>query len=105
MNIEWLRVKVREEDYQLSSHACEECDNESISLQDIERAILNGDILENYSDRKDIRGDSCLVLGRDTRRGYLHIVVARSNLNEMRVVTAYLPKPPKWIDERTRRTK
>ncbi len=105
MDIEWLRAKVRKEDYQLSSHACEECDNESISLQDVEHAILNGEILERYADRKDIRGDSCLIFGRDAQGGPLHIVVARSNLDEMRVITAYLPKPPKWIDERKRRIK
>lgn len=105
MDIEWLQGKVRKEDYQMSSHACEECDNESISLLDIEEAVLNGEILELYLNRKDIRGDSCLVLGPNTHGGHLHIVVTRSNLDEMRIVTAYIPKPPKWIDERTRRTK
>ena len=105
MDIDWLRAKIRDGDYQLSSHACEECDNESISLQDIERAVLNGKILERYSARKDVRGEVCLVLGRSTHGGFIHIVVARSALDEMRVVTAYLPRPPKWVNERTRRAK
>lgn len=105
ITIEWLRAKVNDEEYQISSHACEECDEENISLEDIEEAVLNGEILEQYQNRKDVRGESCLVLGNGAGGNYIHIVLARSNLDEMRVVTAYLPKLPKWIDERTRRLK
>ncbi|OGR83458.1 MAG: hypothetical protein A2901_01700 [Elusimicrobia bacterium RIFCSPLOWO2_01_FULL_54_10] len=102
ITLEWLRENIRKETYQLSSHASEECDNENILLEDIEEAILGGEILESYADRQDIRGESCLILGRGRGRRQIHIVAARSNKGELRIVTAYLPRPPKWVDERVR---
>jgi len=69
-----------------------------LRVVDVVTSILNGEILEDY--QEDSRGHSVLILGKkdDTciytvcglREGYLVII------------TAYIPEPPKWIDERTR---
>jgi hypothetical protein len=103
ISIEWIRGNVRAGTYELSNHAFDECENENITDEDVEDVLLNGEILEQYEGRRDLRGDSCLLLGRPNKAGHVHVVVSQcSPHNEMRIVTAYLPKPPKWMNERTR---
>lgn len=72
---------------------------EDVSINDLESAIYNGDILEDYTD--DPRGPSCLILGYSKNRP-IHIVCGHSSTKWIRVITVYIPKLPKWIDERTR---
>ncbi|MDZ4341552.1 MAG: DUF4258 domain-containing protein [Candidatus Binatia bacterium] len=73
-----------------------------MSLADIEAAILKGEVLEDYPD--DPRGESCLILGYAEARP-IHVVCGYTSTRSIRVITVYLPKPPKWEDERTRRRK
>ncbi|MGE0084834.1 MAG: DUF4258 domain-containing protein [Desulfococcaceae bacterium] len=63
-------------------------------------AILNGEILEDYSD--DVRGRSCLILGYDDQKRAVHIVCGYTSLQILRIITVYLPRLPKWINDRTR---
>ena len=51
---------------------------------------------------KKIGGESCLILGYSKGRA-VHIVCGYTNIRTLRIITVYLPKPPKWIDEKTRR--
>ena len=62
--------------------------------------VLKDEILEDYPD--DPRGPSCLVLGYVGERP-LHIVCGYTPATWIRIITVYIPKPPKWTDERTRR--
>ena len=106
ISFEWIRRNVRAGTYEISDHAFDECEDENITDDDLEEVLLKGEILEQYEERRDPRGDSCLVLGRLEKVGHVHVVVAKCSPNdEMRIVTAYLPKPPKWINERTRGVK
>ncbi len=104
MELEWIRHRAVVYDYRMSAHAVEECEEEGISLEEIHQVLLAGEILEQYGLRKDIRGDSCLLLGYGESRRSLHVVVAYFRQLDLLVVTAYCPKPPKWVDERTRGT-
>ena len=56
--------------------------------------------LEDYAD--DPRGASCLILGYSRGRA-IHVVCGWTSANILRIITVYLPKPPKWLDDRTRR--
>jgi len=72
----------------------------TISIDDIESAILNGEILEEYP--HDKRGESCLISGYSKKRA-VHIVCGETSEQCLRIITVYLPKFPKWTDEKTRR--
>ena len=103
MNLKWIRRRVNAQDYEITPHAADECEDEDILIRELEGAILNGEILEQYADRRDPRGDSCLILGHSPNGDPLHIVVSRGKMDDMHIVTAYFPKPPEWMNERTRR--
>lgn len=87
---------------EISFHAEEERYAEDISIDEIEAAILNGEILENYSD--DPRSKSCLILGYSEKKA-IHIVCGLTTLKSVRIITVYLPALPKWIDAKTRKKK
>lgn len=100
MDIAWIRAKVHEGDYEVTSHAEEERQADKISIEEIESVLLNGEVLEEYS--RDPRGPSCLVLGYG-REGYpIHVVCGRTPSKQLRIITIYVPTPPRWIDPRTR---
>lgn len=99
MDIIEIRGKIKLGEYEISFHAEKERYAEDITLNDIETAIFNGEILEDYPN--DSRGPSCLILGYSQNRT-IHIVSGFTSLQWIRIITVYLPKQPKWIDERTR---
>ena len=99
MKIEEIKEKVRRDKYEISFHAEKERYAEDITISDLETVISNGEILEHYPD--DSRGPSSLVLGYSQNRP-IHIVCGYTPIKWIRIITVYIPKPPKWIDERTR---
>jgi hypothetical protein len=100
VDIDGIRDKVVREEYEISFHAEKERYAEDITVSDLETAIGQGEILEDYA--HDPRGPSCLVLGHSRGRA-IHIVCGYGSRGQVRIITVYLPKPPKWINERTRR--
>jgi len=102
MEIQEIKAHFSQGNYEISFHAEKERYAEDISLADIETAVLNGEILEDYPG--DPRGASCLILGYTEGRT-IHVVCGYTSVHAIRVITVYLPKPPKWRDERTRRVK
>jgi len=99
MDIEEIRERVKRNEYEISFHAEKERYAEDITFSDLESAICNGEILENYPD--DPGGPSCPVLGHSQNRS-IHIVCGYTPTKWIRIVTVYIPKRPKWIDERRR---
>lgn len=99
MEIKEIQEKVKREEYEISFHAEKERYAEDITISDLETAIYNGEILEDYPN--DPRGPSCLVLGYSRNRP-IHIVCGYTVAKWVRIITVYIPKPPKWTDERTR---
>ncbi len=71
-----------------------------IGAQDIEEAIRNGAIIEDYP--KDPRGPSCLILGRSGERP-IHVVCGLLNQEQILIITAYQPDPEEWEAEWTTR--
>jgi hypothetical protein len=65
LDIDEIRDLFSQGAYELSMHAQQERLEEDLDLVDIDEAITNGVILEDYPD--DPRGSSCLILG--TRLG------------------------------------
>ena len=98
MDAGFIQEKVRKREYDLSSHAHQERQEEQIELEEIEQILLKGDIIEKYS--SDPRGESCLVAGKIANKS-IHAVCGTRG-NRLLVVTVYKPKQPTWIDYITR---
>jgi len=49
----------------------------------------------------DPRGQSCLILGYSNNRP-IHIVCGYTPIKWVRIITVYIPKLPKWINDKTR---
>lgn len=93
MDIESIKAKVRDDDYFYSLHADNERQNDELSILEIEEAILNGRILEDYEDTG--RGESCLIVGFSNNGKPIHIV-SGYNSDRMVIITVYIPTPPKF---------
>ena len=77
-------------------HAIQRMFERDIFEEDIEDAIKNGEIIEEYEDDKPY--PSFLVLGCRIRP--LHVVFAKNlEENEIIVITAYYPDKQKWSDD------
>ena len=101
MDIARVKALIRQKRYKTSHHAEVEREAEAITIDDIKTAILNGELLEDYPD--DPRGHSCLMLGTAENKRPLHIVLTiLAQIEEVLIITVYIPVPPKWLDPRTR---
>jgi hypothetical protein len=73
-----------------------------ISVQEVRRVVLRGEIIENYPE--DARGHSCLILGAGEAGRRIHVVCA-PRPEYLAIITAYLPEAGEWDREfRIRRT-
>jgi hypothetical protein len=101
MDIARIKALVQQRRYKTSHHAEAEREAETITIDDVKTAILNGELLEDYHD--DPRGHSCLMLGIAEDGRPLHIVLTiLEQIEEVLIITVYVPTHPKWLDPRTR---
>lgn len=100
MDLDWIKLKIKYNQYELSAHAEDERQADKIPLGDIEKALLRGEILENYPN--DPRGPSCLILGFGIEGYPIHIICGKTKLEWLRIITVYIPSPPKWKGPKTR---
>lgn len=98
--LERIREQVRAENYEFSLHAEHERENEHILVEELEQSVKSGQLLEDYPD--DPRGHSCLVLGFTEAGRAIHSVWGLLPGGRVRVITVYIPLPPKWVDPGTR---
>ena len=98
-----VQQKVRTRQYRLTAHAEREREADSITIQDIEEALLSQrcEVVENYPE--DPRGASCLLLGFTGRGLPLHAVCGTALSDMLIIVTVYRPDPALWIDWNIRR--
>lgn len=99
MKADWIREAAGKNQFQLTEHAHDERQQEPIKVEEIKEALINCEILEDYSD--DPRGASCLVLGYSGEKP-VHIVCGQAKNQWLLIITVYIPRLPKWIDPRTR---
>jgi hypothetical protein len=98
MDIEQIKAKVRVNQYVYSHHAEVERRAEDLTIAQVEEALLSGKILERYSDTG--RGESCLIVGF-AGQVPMHIVCGWRG-EKVAFITAYVPRPPRFIDPWTR---
>ena len=102
MDIEILRERVRTGNYLVKSHAVQHALKEGFERKHIVEAILNGRIIEEYSDDQRV-----LVCGSATMAGnlylYLHVVCEYADPVYAEFVTAYIPDESQWSSPPFRR--
>ena len=64
-----------------------------ISTPEIRRVIDEGEIIEDYPD--DVRGRSCLILGKGDADRPLHVVCTPKD-EYLAIITAYVPTRENW---------
>jgi hypothetical protein len=92
--LDLFKQAVREKQLKISLHAAEEALADHITRPEIEEAMLDAQLLEDYPDWW--LGPSCLIHGRTEAGRDLHIVASYSGL-PVTIITVYEPHPPKWI--------
>jgi hypothetical protein len=71
-----------------------------ISAAEVQRVVLEGEVIEDYS--TDPRGRSCLLLGLGDEDRPIHVVCAPKQ-EYLAIITAYLPHPDQWSPDFTKR--
>jgi len=93
MDIEKIKAQVRVNQYVYTHHAEIERRADELTFAQVEEALLNGEILEQYPDTG--RGESCLVVGfaEDVP---IHAVCGWRG-EKVALITVYIPRPPKLL--------
>lgn len=101
MDIEKISRLIEAEEINWSQHILERMHKRKIRIDDILKAVKNGEIIEKYPD--DAPYPSCLVLGYTEDDESIHVVCALAN-NKLIMITAYHPNKEEWEDDfKTRR--
>src|SRR2546423_14016703 len=96
-----IREKIVAGAFEFSAHAAKQGVVRNVKLSEIEEAIRNGEIIENYPDDK--YGPSCLVFGLTKARRPLHIQCSYPSRPLVKIITLYEPDPRRWVDFKVRR--
>jgi len=101
MELSGIRDKIKARAYRYSDHAVKKMISRSIDRSEIEEAVLEGEIIEEYPDDK--YSPSCLIYGKTKTGRDLHVQISLPPA--VVIITAYGPEEIEWIDCRVRRTK
>jgi hypothetical protein len=99
MDIKQIKQSITADNYEMSQHALERALERDIWKEDIEHAIIHGEIIEEYEDDKPY--PSCLIYGKDKKGTPIHVVCAFSPI--IRIITIYSPHEDKWINYKRRK--
>jgi hypothetical protein len=100
MEIDIIREKVLNGEYEFRVHALKRANLRDINPLDVKQAVLTGEVIEDYPN--DPRGPSCLVCGKGRDGDYLHVVCGLSH-ERIWIITVYHPDIKEWLEYRTRR--
>ena len=96
LNIDKIKHFIKEEKIRWTNHVMVRLLQRNITQNDIEYALLNGEIIEEYEDSYPY--PSCLVYGINLDNKVLHIVCG-SNEEELWIITAYYPDNTEWQND------
>ena len=99
--IEMFRQINKIENIVMTQHSRIRLVERGILINDIVKAIDNGEIIEDYED--DYPFPSCLILGKSEEKA-IHIC-ASINDNNIYLITAYIPDENRWTDGFKKRVK
>ena len=99
MTIKEIQNRIRQRKYRFSGHSVKRMIKRDMTRQEVESAILTGEIIEEYPDDK--YSPSCLVYGKTEDGRDLHIQVSLPPI--VVIITVYEPDPEEWGDCKVRR--
>lgn len=103
LKVDTIKEFVRTGKIRWTNHCIVRLFQRNISQEDIENALLNGEIIEEYEN--DYPYPSCLVYGINLNSQVLHVVCGFDG-KELWIVTAYYPDDIEWEkDLKTRKEK
>ena len=85
-----MREKIRRRQYVMTLHAEEEMNDEGLTIYDVERTILTGEILERQKDRVTSEWKYC-IRGETVEGGEVEVVVKQSPSGKLVIITLYIP--------------
>ena len=98
MDLDKIHEQISKSQYVYTDHADTERRIESLTLAQIETAILNAEVLEQYPDTG--RGESCLIVGFAGETP-IHVVCGWRG-EKVAIITVYVPRAPHFSDPWTR---
>ena len=103
LNINTIKQMIKDGKIRWTNHVIVRLFQRNISQEDIEKALLNGEIIEEYEN--DYPYPSCLVYGITIDNQAIHVVCGVNEV-EVWIITAYYPDDIKWKDDlKTRKEK
>ena len=96
LSIEKIKELIKKEKIRWTNHVMVRLLQRKINQSDVESALLNGEIIEEYEN--DYPYPSCLVYGITIDSKTLHIVCG-SNGIELWIITAYYPDNIEWEED------
>ncbi len=103
MNIQNIRRLVSQGKYEFSKHAERERELDMIYVWELEDALNDCEIIENYPG--DLRGTSCLVLGFCGPKPIHAVCTIKTDPEELLLITVYDPskRSDKWTENYRKR--
>ena len=99
MTLSDIQEKIIARDFRYSDHAITQMIQKTIERNEVESAILSGEIIEEYPD--DRYSPSCLFYGKTNSGRDLHAVV--SFPPKVVIITTYQPDEHQWLNFRIRK--
>ena len=93
LSVDIIKKLIKHKKIHWTNHVIIRLLQRNISQNDVENALMNGEIIEEYEN--DYPYPSCLVYGIDLDNKVLHIVCG-SNGEELWIITAYYPDNSEW---------
>jgi hypothetical protein len=84
-----MREKIRRRKYVMTLHAEEEMNDEGLTIYDVERAILTGEILERQKESVTGEWKYC-IKGETVEGGEVEIIVKMSPSGKLVIITLYI---------------
>ena len=97
---DFIKNEINKQYYEISLHADDERIADSLTIAQIEFALSNCNIIEQYPE--DPRGASCLAVGFTKEGMPIHAVCGKNSAGHLIIITIYIPTMPKWKDPYTR---
>ena len=83
-----LKECVKHNEYVVTLHADEEMDEDELSIFDVERAILDGDIIERQQDKYPSEW-KYIIRGQTIADSYIIVVVKIGTTGKMVIITVF----------------
>lgn len=85
-----MREKIRKQQYVMTLHAEEEMNDDGLTIYDVERGILTGEILERQKERVTSEW-KYRIKGETVEGGEVEVITKMSPTGKVVIITVYVP--------------